>query len=147
MPYSVPAQTANEKGVEGLPQSLSRLNSTWYQPGHSGAINKSPPAKGSWQSQLPETQLAPSLGAASALLWKSNPANSMTLPSMLENADADGDGTIDIAEFKTLLAAAGSGADVNKLFAKYDKDGDGELTAEEIQAIQDANRKVKAINR
>ena len=37
----------------------------------------------------------------------SNAANNMTLPTHMAAADADGDGTIDYAEFKELLANSG----------------------------------------
>ena len=150
MPFSVPQQTFNERGVEGLPQSLSRLHTTWYKTGTSGAINKSPAAMGTWETNvLPPSQQSDALGASAALMWKSNPANAMTLPSNLAGADADGDGTIDRSEFSSLVAQSGAkGADLDKLFAQIDKDGDGELTAEEIALLQDINRnKVKAANR
>ena len=57
-------------------------------------------------------------------------------------------GVIDRDEFKDLLAAAGAdGADMAKLFNQMDKDGDGELTKEEIAALQDVRRnKFKAKN-
>ena len=101
--------------------------------------------KGSWELRvLPPSQQAESLGAAAALLWKANPANNMSLPATIEAADADGDGTIDVDEFKVMLEKAGAGVDVAKLFAQIDKDGDGELTAEEMQMLQDRNRRFKA---
>ena len=118
MPFSVPQQTAK-----------------------SGA--------GSWEANvLPESQRAPALGQAAARLWKSNPANAMTLSSNIEAVDADGDGTIDAQEFVQLLKQGGAEvANVQKLFAQMDKDGDGELTLEEIAALQDVRRgKVKAQN-
>ena len=149
MPYSVPQQTANERGVEGLPQSFSRMHTTWYTPGQSGASNKSPKMAGSWETNvLPSTQKADALGAAAAHLWKSNPSNSMTLGSNISAADQDGDGTIDVGEFKELLKSSGGNtANVQQLFAQMDKDGDGELTAEEIAALLDAERnKFKASN-
>ena len=147
MPYSVGRQTANERGIEGLPQSLSRMHTTWYSPGNSGAINTVPPASGTWERNvLPTSQRAPALGATAAELWKSNPANAMTLPSNLTLADKDGDGTIDVNEFKDLLTATGASGDVAKLFAQIDKDGDGNLTADEIALLQDRNRKFKAAN-
>ena len=149
MPFAVPQQTANERGVEGLPQSLSRLSTTWYKPGQSGALNNSPIQKGSWETNvLPPSQQAPSLGAEAAILWRSNPTNAMTLPSTMSAADADGDGTIDRSEFAGLLAqAGGASANIEALFAQMDKDGDGELTAEEIAMLQEIQRgKVKASN-
>ena len=54
-------------------------------------------------------------------------------------ADADGGGTIDKSEFGALVQASGGigdGADMMALFAEMDKDGDGELTADEIEALQ-----------
>jgi hypothetical protein len=85
MPYSVPQQTANERGVEGLPQSCSRLNTAWYTPGNSGAINRSKAMAGSWERNVvPTTQKAEALGGAAAALWKSNPSNSISLPSLIQ---------------------------------------------------------------
>ena len=56
-------------------------------------------------------------------------------------ADADGGGTIDRQEFSALIKASGAdGANLNQLFAQMDKDGDGELTAEEIATLQEASR-------
>ena len=60
------------------------------------------------------------------------------VPWTVTLADADGDGTIDKAEFAMLMAAAGGGKnadDAAALFAAVDADGDGELTAEEIQSL------------
>ena len=97
---------------------------------------------GSWEKNvLPASQKAAALGASAAALWKSNAANNMTLPTHMAAADADGDGTIDYAEFKELLAnSGGATADMAALYAKLDKDGDGELTQQEIAALLDAKR-------
>ena len=52
-------------------------------------------------------------------------------------ADADGGGTIDKAEFEALVASAGEeGQRLMELFNEVDKDGDGELTSEEIKGIR-----------
>ena len=56
-------------------------------------------------------------------LWKSNPANAMTLPTVVAAADADGDGTIDVAEFKVLLEqSGGKTASVEQLFSQVGHD-------------------------
>ena len=55
-----------------------------------------------------------------------------------ENTDADGGGTIDTEEFAILMAAAGGDAtkeEVMTWFKEADKDGDGELTEEELKKI------------
>ena len=74
----------------------------------------------------------------------------MQLPQNLTLADADGGGTIDRSEFSDLLAASGvaaNGSDMAALFAEADKDGDGELTVDEIKTLGDRNRnKFKAQN-
>ena len=66
----------------------------------------------------------------------------MLIPENIARADADGGGTIDKREFGALLAS--SGVDTNSadmqaslLFAEADKDGDGELTLEELKRIVD----------
>jgi hypothetical protein len=128
MVYSVPQQTYNEKGVEGLPQSLSRLNTTWYSPSNSGAGTTSGTLKLPRESTyieraLPPDQRTEALAAKTAALWKSNPANAMQLPDALSFADASGDGLIDRAEFKQLMQAAGAVGDVDKLFAEIDDGG------------------------
>ena len=72
------------------------------------------------------------------------------LPQNLALADADGGGTIDKSEFGDLLAQSGVTAgsnDLAALFAEADKDGDGELTVDEIKSLGDRNRnKFKAQN-
>lgn len=50
-------------------------------------------------------------------------------------ADADGDGTIDKTEFSTLLASSGSMStdmQASIMFIAADKNGDGELSSDEI---------------
>ena len=85
-----------------------------------------------------------------ASMWLSNPANKMQLPQNVALADADGGGTIDKSEFGDLLAQSGitaGGNDMAALFAEADKDGDGELTVDEIKTLGDRNRnKFKAQN-
>ena len=69
----------------------------------------------------------------------SNTVKAMADKDNLALADADGGGTIDKAEFATLLAAAGGDAknlqEMQAIFAAADKDGDGELTEEEIKML------------
>jgi len=148
MGFDVPQQTANERGIEGLPQSLSRMHTAWYKPSNAGAGNQQPVPIGSWERNVvPLSQKAEALGAGAAKLWKLNASNNMTLPTHITHADEDGDGTIDIQEFKELLKKSGGNtANFEQLFAKIDKDGDGELTAEEISTLLDARRKFKATN-
>ena len=95
-----------------------------------------------WQvkSKLPPhvwstRQTAADEANAVAQAWMSHPANKMQLPSLQKAADTDGDGLIDTAEFKKLLASAGSGADASHLFAQMDTDGDGVLTEAEIKML------------
>ena len=81
------------------------------------------------------------LAAEAARAWKSCPTNAMQLKDNLQDADADGDGLIDKEEFKNLLANSGAmNADAAMLFSMADKDGDGELTQLELQALADAQR-------
>ena len=84
------------------------------------------------------------IAAEVARTWKSCPGNHMQLKNVLQQADKDGDGTIDKDEFKDLIATAGgaamSEAEAQKLFAQFDQDGDGELTALEIQQMQEKKR-------
>ena len=69
MVFSVPQQTANERGIEGLPQSLSRLHTGFYKPGHSGSLNTLPHADSTWERQLPPEQQTHGLAAKTAQLW------------------------------------------------------------------------------
>lgn len=133
MVYSVPAQTFNERGVEGLPQSLSRMHTAWYKPSNSGAINQQTPAPSSWQRSLPPGQQTEALAAKAAQKWLGNPANKMQLPSSMFAADKSGDGVIDRSEFEGLMKQAGAVGDTSKLFASVDADGDGVLTADEVR--------------
>ena len=66
----------------------------------------------------------------------------MLIPENIAKADADGGGTIDKNEFGKLLAASGveaNSADMQSmlLFSEADKDGDGELTLEELKRLVD----------
>lgn len=90
-------------------------------------------------------------GLQTALAYKSwlhSTTSNNTLVKMqkkenFELADADGGGTIDKSEFGALLAAAGEEGDTSDmmaLFAEMDKDGDGELTQDEIKALQERKR-------
>ena len=151
MVYSVPQQVHNEKGVEGLPQTMSRLNNSWYTTSNSGAGTTSGTLKLPRESTyieraIPDDQRTEALAWKTAHLWKSNPANAMQLPDALSFADESGDGLIDKEEFKALMQKAGAVGDVNKLFAEID-DGDGLLTAAEVRKLADRNRnKFKAQN-
>ena len=73
-------------------------------------------------------------------LWKSNPANFMTLPLEMQAVDVDNSGTIDASEFKDLLMRSGHRANAAKLFAQLDKDGDGSLTRLELDNLLDVRR-------
>ena len=128
MVYSVPQQTYNEKGVEGLPQSMSRLNTAWYTTGNSGAGTTSGTLKLPRESTyieraLPPDQRTEAIATKTAALWKSNPANAMQLPDAMLFADESGDGLIDREEFKMLMEKAGAVGDVSKLFAEIDDGG------------------------
>ena len=73
----------------------------------------------------------------------SNTVHNMQSQENFELADADGGGTIDKQEFAVLLEAAGgkdNAADMALLFANADKDGDGELTAEEIATLTELKK-------
>ena len=70
-----------------------------------------------------------------------NTLHKMQMPENFTLADADGGGTIDKAEFGALVAAAGEGGkDMMDLFTEMDVDGDGELTSDEIKALQERKR-------
>lgn len=69
-----------------------------------------------------------------------NTLHKMQMPENFALADADGGGTIDKSEFGALLAASGEDKDMMELFHEMDKDGDGELTSEEIKALQERKR-------
>ena len=118
MVFSVPQQTYNERGVEGLPQSMSRIHTTWYQPSNSGAANQQAPGFSTWQNSLPPEQQTAALAKKTAELWMSSKTNLMQLPSQLKAADASGDGVIDQEEFKTLMEQVGGGGDSQKIFAE-----------------------------
>ena len=118
MVFSVPSQTYNERGIEGLPQSMSRIHTTWYLPSNSGAANKQPPGESTWQNSLPAEQQTAAVAAKTAKLWMTNKANQMQLPAQLAAADASGDGVIDQQEFRTLMDQAGASGDAQKIFAE-----------------------------
>lgn len=66
------------------------------------------------------------LAAAAALLAS---AVAFAAPAKFDKADANGDGSVDAAEF------ANSG--IKKKFEKLDKDGDGKLSKKEYSAALD----------
>ena len=122
MVFSVPSQTYNERGIEGLPQSMSRIHTTWYLPSNSGAANRQPPGQSTWQNSLPEEQQTAAVAAKAAKLWMSNKANQMQLPAQLAAADASGDGVIDQQEFRTLMDQAGASGDASRIFAEVSEE-------------------------
>ena len=93
------------------------------------------------QQEKSRKQDIEALAYETARAWKSCPQNSMQLKDKLQEADADGDGLIDKNEFANLLANSGAkNADAALLFSMADKDGDGELTQAELQALAEAQR-------
>lgn len=69
-----------------------------------------------------------------------NTIHNMLRPENLAKADTDFSGTIDPKEFRNLLVDAGvdsvsAGNQSALLFSEADKDGDGELTVEEIKSL------------
>ena len=79
-----------------------------------------------------------------AKAWLSHPANKMQLPGLQKAHDADGDGVTNRSEFESLLKAAGSAANADRLFNAMDADGDGFLSEAEIKALgQDASGRAR----
>ena len=75
-----------------------------------------------YQESLPVHQHTKNLAATAAKTWASNPVNKLQLPSQLEKADVDGDGTINRQEFMQMLQNAGAKrAHAEQLFTKFDK--------------------------
>lgn len=58
------------------------------------------------------------------------------LKTLLQDYDADGNGTLSIAEFEVAHSASIREAMVDR-FQKLDNDGDGQITADEITALQE----------
>lgn len=61
------------------------------------------------------------------------------LQEMVNEVDVDGSGTIDFAEFLSLMARKLKDTDteeeVKEAFAVFDKDNDGKITAEELRTV------------
>ena len=96
---------------------------------------------GTWERNvLRSSQQSGTLGAQMGQIWKSSPANFMTLPVAVQMVDVDKSGTIDREEFRRLLAMSGSSVNSDALFNKLDKDGDETLTRDEIAQLLDVRR-------
>ena len=67
-----------------------------------------------------------------------NPTES-ELEDMINEVDADGDGTINFPEFLTMMARkmseSNSESDIREAFRVFDKDGDGLISAAELRAV------------
>ncbi|KIO32668.1 hypothetical protein M407DRAFT_100809 [Tulasnella calospora MUT 4182] len=67
-----------------------------------------------------------------------NPTDS-ELQDMIEHADADGTGTIDLPEFLTMMAGKMEGNDLEEqtkaAFKVLDKNGDGHITVQELYQV------------
>ena len=61
------------------------------------------------------------------------------LQQMINEVDADGNGTIDFAEFVTLMARkmknADKDAEIREAFNVFDRNGDGKISADELRQI------------
>lgn len=62
-----------------------------------------------------------------------------SLKQMINEVDADGSGTIDFAEFLTLMArkmrAQDAKSEILEAFKVFDKDGSGKISADELRSI------------
>lgn len=67
-----------------------------------------------------------------------NPSDA-ELQDMINEVDADGNGTIDFGEFLTMMAKKIDGNDreeeIRQAFKVFDKDGNGYVTADELKAV------------
>lgn len=59
----------------------------------------------------------------------------MAMKRLLKNADKDGDGMISLEEWKARPAMAKAKGDVDRRFARLDRNGDGKLDSGELDAI------------
>jgi len=76
-----------------------------------------------------------------ATMMKSVGISEQEAAVMAENLDEDGDGNVDFDEFKVAQGLSSKKADnkedQKEVFAKFDRDGDGQVTAAELLAVCD----------
>ncbi|KAI3605016.1 calmodulin [Moniliophthora roreri] len=70
-----------------------------------------------------------------------NPSES-ELQDMINEVDADGDGTIDFPEFLSMMATkihhADSEEEIRQAFKVFDKDGNGTISAQELRTVMES---------
>ena len=68
------------------------------------------------------------------------PSNEERLQEMLNKVDTDGDKTLDLNEFITLITRSSNNSDVDlkAAFDNFDKDGDGYITAIELKEAMES---------